>query len=137
MHLGLQMRRNTAYVNQTDALALREQTLIGIAMTPGAKRLGCRLLGQWVALGQLVRIPSREPMPNRLFTHLILRHRRNHFVVNQQAINVQCFIAGRICRLEFNRLAAFRILDTGEQRCLEQFRFVLEFFHWRAGVRRI
>jgi hypothetical protein len=35
-------------------------------------------------IGQLMRVPSREPMPNRLFAELVFRHRRNDLVVHEQ-----------------------------------------------------
>ena len=84
------------------------------------------LFRQRMSLRQLVRIPCREPVPNRLFADLILRHRCNHLVVNQQAIHVKRLQARGIGGLEFHGLAPLRILNPREQRRLEQLRFVLE-----------
>ncbi len=41
------------------------------------------LVQQGVPLGQLMRIPGREPMPDRLLADLVFRHRRNDLVVHQ------------------------------------------------------
>ena len=78
-----------------------------------------RLFGQRIALRQLMRVPGRQPMTNRLFAHLFLRHRGDHFVVNEQPIDIQRLVARRVGRFEFDCLAAFRIFDAGQQRSFE------------------
>ncbi len=60
-------------------------------------------------------------MTNRLLADLVFRHRRNELVVHQQAIDVQRLVARRVGRLELDRPAALRILNTGEQGRFEQF----------------
>jgi len=50
---------------------------------PGAAKNQPGLLQQRMPLGQLMRIPGREPVPNRLFADLVFRHRRNDLVVHQ------------------------------------------------------
>ena len=87
------------------------------------------LFRQRMSLGQLVRVPGREPMPNRLVGDLILRHGCDDLVVHEQSVHVQRLVARRIGCFELNRAAALSIFDAGEQRRLEQLGFVLEFFH--------
>src|SRR5258708_37532390 len=89
--------------------------------------------------GHLMRIPWRQRMPNRLLADLVFRHRRDDLVVDQQPINIESFVARRVGRLELHRTAAFRILNAGEQRSLEQFRLVFELFHGNplAGARTL
>jgi hypothetical protein len=85
-------------------------------------------------LGQLVRIPGRQPMPNRLLADLIFRHRRDELVVHQQAIDEQRLVAGGVRGLEFSSLALFRILNARQQSRLEQLPFVFEFLRRRLLV---
>jgi hypothetical protein len=87
------------------------------------------LFQQRVSLGQLVRIPGREPMPDGLLADLLFRHWRDDFVVHQQAIYVQRLVLRGVGQLELDRLATFCIFDSGCQGRFEQFRFVLEFLH--------
>src|ERR1700686_316468 len=53
------------------------------------------LCQQRMVVWQLMRVPGREPMPNALLADLVLRHRRNEFVVHQQSIDVQRLVARR------------------------------------------
>ncbi len=82
-----------------------------------------------MSLGQLMRMPGREPVSNGLLAHLIFRHRRNDLVVYEQAVDVQRLVACRIGRLELDCAARFCILNTGKQRRFEQLGFVSELFH--------
>src|SRR5260221_13427711 len=94
---------------------------------------GARLysLRKRMPLGQLMHIPRRQPMPNRLLADLFFRHRRDDLVVDQQAIHVQSLVARRVGHFELDRAAPFRVLHTGKQGGLEQFRLVFEFLHVR------
>jgi hypothetical protein len=87
-------------------------------------------------LGQLVRIPSRKPVPNRLLADLIFRHRRDELVVHQQAIDEQRLVAGGVRGLEFGGLALFRVLNASQQSRLEQLPFMFEFLRRRLLVAR-
>ena len=102
------------------------------ASRPGGA--GPALTEQWVPLRQLVRVPGRQPVPDGLLADLVLRHRREDLVVDQQAIDVQRLGAGRIRGFELDGLAPFGVLDAGQQRRLEQFGLVLVFFHASAPV---
>src|SRR5690242_8586108 len=92
------------------------------------------LFQQRMSIWQLTRVPSRQPMPNRLRADLRFRHWRNDLVVDEQAIDEQRLFARRVGRLELDRLAALRILNAGEQSRFEQFRFVFEFLHVAASL---
>jgi hypothetical protein len=78
---------------------------------------------------QLVGIPCREPMPNRLFADVLFGHGRDELVVHQQAVHVESLVTRRIGGLELYGLAAHCVFHAGLQRSLEQFRFVFEVFH--------
>ncbi len=55
----------------------------GAADAAGRSEKLAGLFQQRMPLGQLMLIPGREPMPNRLFADLVLRHRRDDLVVHQ------------------------------------------------------
>jgi hypothetical protein len=84
-----------------------------------------------MSLGQLMRMPGRQPVPDRLLADLIFRHRRDELVVHEQAIDEQCFVAGRVRGLEFSGLALLRILNAGQQRRFEQIPLMFELLRRR------
>ncbi len=84
---------------------------------------------QRVFFWQLLRIPDGELVPHGVFRHLVFGKRLNQLVVDQEAVHVQQLLAGGVCRLEFDCAALLRIFHGCQQPCLEQLRFVLQFFH--------
>ena len=101
-----------------------------IERATGASRLSpTGSLQQRMTFRQLMRIPRGEAVPNGFFRHLVFRHRSDDLVVDEQAIDVQSLVARRIRGLELDRSAPFCILNAGQQRRLEQFRFVLALLH--------
>ena len=71
----------------------REDWRVVWSSSVGARELWASLRQQRVAGGQLMRIPCGEAMADGFFPDLVLRHRSNHLVVNQQAIDVQRLVA--------------------------------------------
>src|SRR5262245_11004683 len=87
-------------------------------------------------LGELMRIPGRKSMANRLLADLILRHGRDDLVMHQQTIDEERLVARGVRGLEFNGLAALRILNASKQSRLEQLPFMSEFLHRRPRAYR-
>src|SRR4029453_10570057 len=76
--------------------------------------LRSRSLQQRMILRQLLGIPDRQLVSHARFSHLIFWQWLDDLVVNEQAIDVEKFLTGRIRRLELHGLAAFRVLHTGQ-----------------------
>src|ERR1039458_1180368 len=69
--------------------AARERSLPDRPVSAKRLRDAARcLFQQRMSVRQLMRIPGREPMPNRLLADLVFRHRRDDLVVHEQAIDV-------------------------------------------------
>jgi hypothetical protein len=75
-------------------------------------------------------------MPHRLLRHLIFRQGRDEFVVDQQAVDVQGFVMDRIRGFKFHHTSTLTVPDPGFKRRLEEFRFVLELFHYSQNTIR-
>src|ERR1022692_2949902 len=82
-------------------------------------------------------MPGGQAVTYRLLADLVFGHRGNDLVVHQQSIHIQRLVAGRIGCLKLDRTAAFRIFDTGQQRCLIKLVLMLEFFHVPASCIRL
>jgi hypothetical protein len=79
----------------------------------------------------LLRIPDRELVAHAAFGHLVFGQRLDDLVVDQEPVDVQELLARGVRGFELHRAAPFGILHAGQQRGLEQLRFVLQFLHDR------
>ena len=68
-------------------------------------------------------------MPQGGLRDLVFRQRLNDFIVDQQAVDKQDFLARRIRRLKHDRAPLFAVLHAGENRGFNQFRLVFQFLH--------
>ena len=59
-------------------------------------------------------VPGGESVSNGLLADLVFGHRRDLLVMHEQPIDIECFGAGGVRRLELNRFAALRVGDSGE-----------------------
>ena len=88
---------------------------------------------------QLPGVPESQFVPQRGLRDLVFRQRLNDLVVDQQAVDKQDFLAGRVRRLKYDRAPLLAVLHAGENRGFNQFRFMFQFFmavsviHGREG----
>src|ERR1700694_1655795 len=80
-------------------------------------------------LRQLFCVPDCELVSHCDFGDLVLRQGLNDLIVDEQSIYVPELLTRGICGFELHRAPALRILHACEERRLEQFRFVFQFFH--------
>lgn len=69
-------------------------------------------------------VPRSQPVANGFFPYLIFGHGRDHLVMHEQPVDVECLVACRIVRLELYRSTTFGIAHPSEQCRFEQFRLV-------------
>ena len=78
---------------------------------------------------QLLGIPDGQFVPQGLLLDLIFRQRLHDFIVDQQTVDKQDFLAGRIGRLKHDGAPIFAVLHAGENRGFNQFCFMFYFLH--------
>ena len=68
-------------------------------------------------------------MPQGGLRDLVFRQRLNDFIVDQQPVDKQDFLAGRIRRLKHDRAPLFTVLHAGEDRGFNQFRLMFQLLY--------